>query len=356
MRVLFPSSTYTEGSHREKGHTSRTSSIEYFKLHQAGKEVRNRARIALHFHPDRPVGDGTVASALLEDGLYRNQFETGISSGLVAAFRGSPRDQWENSLFEDAYSDHRVSLAHRPKYGALDLANSVDGPAPRFGSCYFLLKPAVSKKSAFTSGGSQDAPKLRGTLDLFAPILQALLEESFTRDFMLGISGIRPPQVVDRLCNLYGAADTRSASPSRNLDHIIEAQIHGDIRLARDVDTLVVDGGSRSTGIGRCLEGIGRKYKFTVQYYQGFKLDVQSVPLDFRGPSMPSLARRVNKDGFVDTAAIGLAVQHLARSPHAWADRGTYSEVLQELKLLLHVLVRYGWCDMDSTNFCLQAS
>ncbi|NMM52744.1 DUF3626 domain-containing protein [Paenibacillus aquistagni] len=27
----------------------------------------------------------------------------------------------------------------RPNYGALDLKLHLDGPAPRFGSCYFLL-------------------------------------------------------------------------------------------------------------------------------------------------------------------------------------------------------------------------
>jgi hypothetical protein len=31
-----------------------------------------------------------------------------------------------------------------------------DGPAPRFGSCFFLLRPNVAKRSTFTFGGSHE--------------------------------------------------------------------------------------------------------------------------------------------------------------------------------------------------------
>ncbi|MBH5318313.1 DUF3626 domain-containing protein [Paenibacillus sp. GSMTC-2017] len=34
--------------------------------------------------------------------------------------------------------------------------------------------------------------------------------------------------------------------------------------------------------------------------------------------------------------------QPIANGPSIWSDRGTYNEVLQQLKLLWHVLVRYG--------------
>jgi hypothetical protein len=64
--------------------------------------------------------------------------------------------------------------------------------------------------------------------------------------------------------------------------------------------------------------------------------------MDFRGSTMPSLAARVAKDGIVDAEAIGRGVGDLSRDPGAWKDRGTYAEVLQEFKLLWHVLVRFG--------------
>ena len=57
---------------------------------------------------------------------------------------------------------------------------------------------------------------------------------------------------------------------------------------------------------------------------------------------MPSLAARVALDGRIDAAAIGVAARALKRDPAAWSDRGDYATVLQELKLLWHVLVRFG--------------
>ena len=57
---------------------------------------------------------------------------------------------------------------------------------------------------------------------------------------------------------------------------------------------------------------------------------------------MPSLARRIAPAGMVNVAKIGEAALELKLDPTRWSDRGTYDEVLQELKLLWHVLVRCG--------------
>ena len=57
---------------------------------------------------------------------------------------------------------------------------------------------------------------------------------------------------------------------------------------------------------------------------------------------MPSLARRIARNHCIDANIIGSAVVDLKRNPLSWSDRGTYEEVLQELKLLWHVLVRFG--------------
>ncbi|KYC94269.1 hypothetical protein B4102_3620 [Heyndrickxia sporothermodurans] len=57
---------------------------------------------------------------------------------------------------------------------------------------------------------------------------------------------------------------------------------------------------------------------------------------------MPSLAKRIAKNDFINTNMIGFAAIDLKRDPTSWSDLGTYNEVLQELKLLWHVLVRYG--------------
>jgi hypothetical protein len=84
------------------------------------------------------------------------------------------------------------------------------------------------------------------------------------------------------------------------------------------------------------------KYNFPLRWHQGFRMRVADVPTDFRGPTMPSLAARVARDGIVDAEATGRGAKELSKDIELWKDRGTYAEVLQELKLLWHVLVRFG--------------
>jgi hypothetical protein len=104
---------------------------------QAVQCVRAHARVVVHCHPDRICAEGiTVAKGLLRDGRYRNQFETGLSSGGRTAFPGGDRDRWERALFGGAYQATEVEPDERPKYGALELVRHPDGPSPRFGSCY----------------------------------------------------------------------------------------------------------------------------------------------------------------------------------------------------------------------------
>jgi hypothetical protein len=58
---------------------------------------------------------------------------------------------------------------------------------------------------------------------------------------------------------------------------------------------------------------------------------------------MPSLAARIaHAGGTVDACAIGRAARSVLTSPDAWRDRGTVDEILQELKLLWHCVVRHG--------------
>ncbi len=142
--------------------------------------IREHARVVVHFHPDRLGTTPTsVAEALLEGGLYRNQFETGRSSGGLAPSSGGPRDSWERVLFGRAYQMEGVSAAERPKYGALELIRFPDGPIPRFGSCYLVLRPTVSSRTSFTFAGSEDplAPERLGLIDGLDSVMAALFAE-----------------------------------------------------------------------------------------------------------------------------------------------------------------------------------
>jgi hypothetical protein len=126
------------------------------------------------------------------------------------------------------------------------------------------------------------------------------------------------------------------------MNHYIEAQVHGELRLARDVERLVADPSFKETATGACLEAICAKYGLVLSWHAGFSLALDDVPSDFRGPTMPSLARRIAVGDRVDPSLIGPAVMDLKRRPEAWSDRGTPAEALQELQRLWHVLVRYG--------------
>jgi hypothetical protein len=120
-----------------------------------------------------------VAEALLADGVYRNQFETGLSSGSVSAFAGGARDTWESSLFGGAYHTEGVGSSERPKYGALELVRHPDGPIPRFGSCYLVLRQSVSTRTSFTFMGSEDARATErlGIMGHMHGVMGALLTE-----------------------------------------------------------------------------------------------------------------------------------------------------------------------------------
>jgi hypothetical protein len=142
------------------------------------KSVHTHGRVGLHFHPERLTRTGrSVAESLLQSGVYKSQFETGLSSGSPSAFPGGERDLWESRLFGGAYHGADALASGRPKYGALEVMYHPDGPAPRFGSCYFLLHPEVSKRSTFTFGGSHEpqAPERTGTLDILEPVMAPLL-------------------------------------------------------------------------------------------------------------------------------------------------------------------------------------
>ncbi|MCA1057488.1 DUF3626 domain-containing protein [Rossellomorea aquimaris] len=323
-------------------HILNMSNISFEVFEQVVHQIKTNAQIGLHFHPDRPTpAMKNVAESLLELGEYKSQFETFISNGKVSPHSGGDRDQWEASLFGGAYQTEGILMSERPKYGALNLMVHPDGPSPRFGSCYFLLSSKVSTRSTFTYLDSHQNPFEKGTYQEFDMILAALLEEIFLRDFALGEKNMTPTKFVHHVLN-HLEHGRKGIVASRNLNHYIESQIHGSISLKEDVEVLVADPSFKNTTVGKILEQMCLKYAIGLQWHMGFILHVDDVPSDFRGPTMPSLAKRISLENKIDAYTIGLAVQDLKQNPNAWIDRGTFEEVLQELKLLWHVLVKYG--------------
>jgi hypothetical protein len=337
-------------------------------LHRAGSEVssyraamecvRLHARVVIHFHPDRlgtqPI---PVAEALLTEGVYRNQFETGLSTGGLSAFPGGARDAWERSLFGGAYHANGVSDSARPKYGALELVRFADGPIPRFGSCYFVMRPTVASRTSFTFAGSEDprATERLGTLDRMDNVMAALFAEIEAggmatppwppfRSPTLGLANLTIARLLDVLNDLAAPRKEPLDLPAgRVLDSQIEAQVHGPVELEKDVELLVADPAFAPTRIGEVLRQIAARYGFPLRWHCGFRLSAAGVPDDFRGPAMPRLARRIaGPSGMIDAAVIGTAEASLHQHPETWRDWGSREDVLQHLKQLWHVLVHYG--------------
>jgi hypothetical protein len=119
--------------------------------------------------------------------------------------------------------------------------------------------------------------------------------------------------------------------------------VHGPVDLQEDVELLVADPAYAQTTTGETLRELALRYGFPLRWHCGFRLAVDEVPDDFRGPAMPRLARRISGgNGMIDAAVIGTAEASLHHQPELWRDWGSREEALQHLKQLWHVLVHYG--------------
>ena len=294
--------------------------------------VLEHARITVSFHPDRLVGDATVAQVLARDMIYRSQFETGISNGGLTAYPGGDRDRWEQRMFAGAYPS--ASAAGRPVYGGFNVAAHPDGASPRFGSCYLRLTAQASERATFSHGDSVTEPTVVGTADTFGAIWAALLDEVARTGTALGLAAAGPQQWA-------AAVRVPRAGPGRALDDYVEAQVHGGVHLGTDVEAVVADPSFRGTPSGDVLERLAP----ALVWHQGFVLAPGEFPAGPRGPVAPVLAAHLGERygaAVIDAALIGRAARSVVRESGRWSAFGAAGEVLQQLKYLWHLLVMLG--------------
>ena len=318
------------------------SNISKSNLANTTRLISDKARIAIHFHPYRlDSSSKSVLELLHQEGQYKSQFETKISNGSLTAYIGGKRDLWENVLFGQVFSSNNIGLSDRPKYGALDLLGHFDGASPRFGSCYFLLKPELTKYTTFCYLDSYANPKEKGTLRVFDDILASLLSECFERSFALGEHNIRPHQLLAKINQNLNLEHRKPFDkiPSRNLNHYIEAQVHTSINLKDDVDYLVADSSFKNTEYEQKLEQLCHKYQIELAWYKGFELPSAEVPNHFRGSKMPMVAEQIAENGKINAYILGKAEK---RYQQIIQDEKQLKIKLQELKYLWHILVQYG--------------
>ena len=275
------------------------------------------ARITVNFHPDRLLADGrTVAEHLVTGGAYRSQFESGISNGGLTAYPGGDRERWEWRMFGGAYPAELT--VGRPVYGGLNLAGHVDGASPRFGSCHLVLRAGATRRATFSHGDSVTEPAVVGTADTFGGIWAALLEQVARTGTALGLAADSPEAWVDLLARPRPAA-------GRAMDDYVEAQLHGGLDLAADVEVVVADPSFAGTPTAAHLAAVA-----PLRYHPGFELEATAFPADLRGPEAAALARTLGP-GLIDAAVIGRAARTVT-------DAGTR----QLLKYLWHILVLRG--------------
>ncbi|MEO6996773.1 MAG: DUF3626 domain-containing protein [Terracoccus sp.] len=130
-----------------------------------GDALDRRLRVTLNFHPDRETGGRSVIQRLVDEHVYRSQFETGTSNGGLTAHPGGSRWRWEQRIFGGAYDD--ALPGERPKYGALNHRERRVGGAPRFGSCHLRLGEPVLERTTFCFPDSALEPTQFATADRF---------------------------------------------------------------------------------------------------------------------------------------------------------------------------------------------
>jgi hypothetical protein len=263
--------------------------VRHVAARSVGGPMDGGLRITLNFHPDRMVRGVPILDSLAADGVYWSQFVTGTSNGGLSAFPGGDRWRWESRIFGGAYDD--AAPHQRPVYGALNFRQKPVGAAPRFGSAHFRLTAAALQRATFC------------------------YPDSFVEPEHFGVAGRMSLLELAR-------ADDRDA-----LDDYVEAQVHGTVRLDRDVEALVLDPSYR----GSEVEAAARRLPCAVEWHGGFRLGVDELRRHpaYRGPEFVALGAAVAVDDVLDPRIVGAAVR-----------TGAHDD--QALKRLWHYVARFG--------------
>jgi len=211
--------------------------LEYVRQRSVGASLSADHQVTLNFHPDTIVAGTTTISLLARDGMYRSQFETGASNGGMTAYPGGDRWSWESRIFGGAYDACAgADLSLRPKYGALNYRADPVGGSRRFGSCHVRLHPNVLVRTTFCYPDSHMQPEHFGVGDQMA-LIEMAMENGRGLDL---------------------------------LDNYIEAHVHGSLRIADDVEAVVLDPSFQGTPV----EDAARTLPCAIEWHDGFRLSL----------------------------------------------------------------------------------
>ena len=298
--------------------------------------------VTMNFHPDRFSGNRKlIIENLLKDGLYLGQFQTGTTNGGKTAYAGGDRFLWEERLFSGAYPD---DTPYRPKYGALNVLNFLDGASARFGSCYFTLKQSALKQCTFAYGDSSTNPETLCTIHSFYGIVSALLGDATDNGKFLNIDNCS----LDKAVQILASHDYPPQEMGRNLEFCIETHIHGDILLDEDIEALYLDSSFKDTEIHCLADALSLKYHVDLRWIPKRQISVSSIDENFRGPMIKPLAGKIDRlfgsgEGVINAALIGKASRTSMTEPGEWSDIGSDMELFQYFKQLWHTTAYFGF-------------
>ncbi len=242
-------------------------------VHTCLDYVKNSAPITINFNPDKALtlqthsyggakslgyevsvdrATSRVIDALTVDGHYKNQFETGITSGSNSAYPGGSRDNWEKTIFEGEYHHHELIPSERPKYGGLNGDQAPQGPASSYGSCYFVMKQGTRERTTFTPNNSSGCSAQQvGTTDHFAHVLKDVESTRFTK--------------------LMNFANGRPVTGGSGWGYI-EAQIHGPLEFDKDIAQVVCHTKFKGTEYEAKLRKFAEMNGAELMWTDGFKV------------------------------------------------------------------------------------
>jgi hypothetical protein len=268
------------------------AAVAHVAARSTGEPLDPTLRVTVHFHPDRLVAGEPILVAMARDGVYRSQFETGTSNGGLTAYPGGDRWGWESRIFGGAYDAAPPEC--RPKYGSLNHRRRAAGGSPRFGSAHLRLRASTLERTTFC------------------------YPDSFHEPADFGVAARMP---------LIALAD---ADDKDRLDDYIEAQVHGTIRFADDVEAVVLDPCYRGTPV----EELAAALPCPVEWHHGFVLSVDELVRhpDYRGPEVVEAGLEIAQNGRLDARIVGTAVNAGKHDP-------------QTLKRVWHHIARFGQHD-----------
>jgi len=191
--------------------------------------------------------DSKSAQNILEEGRFKNQYETGTSKGYLGPEKGSGRDRWEGYLSNGEIQKNPeytfikdgdglpVDLAkERPIYGYLNSepAKQLNGT---YGHVSFHLEKEVSSRSTFTLGNSSTHNQndyllnINGTLGRYNENNLGLIHNLILENNPKTLLG-------------YTEGTVELHSLSAGVQHgYLETQIYGGVEIARDVKFITVN-------------------------------------------------------------------------------------------------------------------